>query len=245
MKSESSSRPGVVITRPIEQSRMLAGKIQFLGYKVFLSPLLEIIPIPKQLNLSPVQAIVFTSANAIVPFSKANSERNLPVYAVGKATARVAEIFNFNNISIGKQNAESLIGQIVNKHSPKDGLILHISGETVTSSVEKVLLKHGFKVERQILYRAEAATQLCSGAIKAIKTGEVKIILFFSPRTAKIFVNLMKMEGYERFCSDMIALCLSDSVASNLPFNVWKKILVADAPQTDAMIEALKEALPL
>ena len=239
------SRSGVIITRPIDQSRILAEKLQVFGYKVFVSPLLRIIPIPKRLNLSPVQAIVFTSANAVRPFSELNSERNLPVFAVGHATAQAAELLNFNNISIGEKNAESLIGQIINKHSPKDGLILYISGERVTSSVEKLLLRHGFRVQRQILYRAEAAKRFSSEAMRAIENKEVKIILFFSPRTAKIFLNLMKVGGNERFYGDMIALCISDSVASNLHRNMWKKILVADSPSTDAMIGALKAVVPL
>ena len=73
MQFKSSCGPGVIITRPIEQSKILAERLQIFGYKIFVSPLLKIVSIPKPLDLSYVQAIVFTSANAARPLRQVRS----------------------------------------------------------------------------------------------------------------------------------------------------------------------------
>ena len=124
---------------------------------------------------------------------------------------------------------------------PKKGRLLYVSGEEIASDLPQHLLQSGFSFERAILYRAVAANDFSEGVIKALQNNKIDVILFFSPRTVKIFVKLIVNFGLTDSCSTMSAVCFSNSVARKANQLQWHKVAIAKTPDQVSMITALSE----
>src|SRR5882724_6752731 len=86
-----------LVTRPEEDAAPLAAALAERGIDVTLEPLLAIRPLPEApIDLAGVQALLFTSANGVRSFAELAGGRDLagwrelPVFAVGNATAAAA-----------------------------------------------------------------------------------------------------------------------------------------------------------
>ena len=81
----------VLITRPGEDGTALAEVLKTNGVETVIEPLLAI----KHINgpfvdVNTVQALLLTSANGVRALARRTDRRDLPVYAVGDATATTA-----------------------------------------------------------------------------------------------------------------------------------------------------------
>ena len=92
--------PTMVITRPFEDAAPLASELADIGIETIVAPLMviEVIPGP-EIDLAGVQGVLFTSANGARAFAARSSDRDIPVYAVGDATARASKDLKFKNVT--------------------------------------------------------------------------------------------------------------------------------------------------
>ena len=89
----------LLVTRPAEDAAPLAALLEEKGHEVTLEPLLTIEPVDNAvLDFEGVQALLITSANGVRAFAERNAERDLPVLAVGDASASVARELGFTNV---------------------------------------------------------------------------------------------------------------------------------------------------
>jgi len=90
-----------LITRPREDAEEIAEQLRARGIESVIEPMLAIVPVPHPgLDLTDVQALLFTSANGVRAFAAATTVRSLPVFAVGDATAAAARIDVYNKIDL-------------------------------------------------------------------------------------------------------------------------------------------------
>jgi uroporphyrinogen-III synthase len=80
----------VWITRAQPGAEATARRVQALGFTALVDPLLAIRDLTPTVDLTGVAALAFTSANGVEAFAKLTSVRDLPVFAVGEATAKAA-----------------------------------------------------------------------------------------------------------------------------------------------------------
>ena len=96
-----------LVTRPEEDARAIAAELRAQGIETILAPMLSIVQRrdPK-IDLSGIQALLFTSANGVRAFAAASGARDLPVFAVGDATAGAARNAGFKNVEIDLAGAK-------------------------------------------------------------------------------------------------------------------------------------------
>jgi uroporphyrinogen-III synthase len=97
----------------------------------------------------------------------------------------------------------------------------------------------GFTVHRQAVYHAVAATGLSAQACQAVREGLIAAVLFLSPRTARIFSDLVTRHGLENCLEATAAICLSAAVADACQGMPWKSVKVAERPDQDALLDQL------
>ena len=68
---------------------------------------------------------------------------------------------------------------------------------------------------------------------------KIHIILFFSPRTARTFVRLVRQAGLADRCETMIAICLSSAVAEAASALIWGSVHIAATPDRAAMLDSI------
>ena len=164
-----------------------------MGIDPIVSPVLDInFRARIDVDLTGTQAIVFTSANGVRAWGPRRPERDLPVFAVGDATADAARDIGFKKVFTAKGDVEALARLILRKVKPSDGDLLHVRGIHVAGDLGGALKPHGFRVHDAIGYGAVAVDTLGEEAIAAIVSGAPVSVLIHSARSAKTFLDLLR-----------------------------------------------------
>lgn len=232
----------VLLTRPEPDSTALGRALTDMGIESINAPLLEIIfEDGADLNLQGVQALLFTSANGVRAFVKRSNARDILAMAVGDATARELGTLGFKNVESASGDVDTLAALVIQRLQSNDGELLHIAGSRVAGDLEGMLSKAGFKYSRSVLYRAETPDVLPTNAINAIEQQSLDGVLFYSPRTAKTFANLVTKAGVNKKLGGITAYCLSSRVSDQIAGLSWREIKVANAPEQSSLLALLKD----
>lgn len=165
---------------------------------------------------------------------------SLPVFTVGDASARAARELGFASVTSASGDVESLAGLVVERLRPEDGALAHVAATKVAGDLAGLLQAEGFEYRREILYRAHKAEAFSDAALRALAGGGLDGVLFFSPRTAKTFVNLAGTAGLEGAVERLDAYCLSDAVADEAAALAWRTLRIAARPEQSALLDLLK-----
>ncbi|RDD63396.1 uroporphyrinogen-III synthase [Ferruginivarius sediminum] len=231
----------VLITRPVEDSEPLAGELRTHGHVPSLAPMLGIsVRSDASVDLSDVQAVLFTSANGVRAFAGLCEWRDLPVLAVGEASARAARQAGFPAVEAAGGDARDLARLVRERLDPADGVLFHAAGTVTKGGLKENLEEAGFTVRRTPLYQAEPASALPEEIRTALEAGGLDAALFFSPRTARTFVTLVNQVGLAAACANVHAVCLSQAVADEAAAVPWRSVRVAARPERGALLDALE-----
>ncbi|MDI9409545.1 MAG: uroporphyrinogen-III synthase [Candidatus Pacebacteria bacterium] len=233
----------VMITRPYRDGVLLAEQLSLLGMVPLIEPMIEITAGPDHLSpdlreLSGCQAMVLTSANgaeSLAGLIEASPLTTLTVFAVGEATAAAARAIGFLNIKIAAGDSESLIALIADSLDPQKGWLAHVCGSVVAGDIKGELESQGFKLNRFSLYTATEVASLSHGGRAALKAGDLDSVLFFSPRTARIFEQRVAEAGLSETLHGVEAICLSAAVAEACQANYRRKS-IAETPDLRSLL---------
>lgn len=234
--------PRALITRPRAEAEALAALLARQGIEAVLEPMIEIVERrAPPLDLVGVQAILCTSANGVRSLARASTERGVPVFAVGDATAREARAAGFGEVASAGGAVEDLARLVGRRLCPSDGRLLHAAGSEVAGDLAGLLGAEGFMVERVVLYEARAADALTVATVRMIDGGEIALALFFSPRSAAIFARLAEAAGVGAGLAATTAISISpaaDAPLGDLPF---RQRVVAAAPTQAALLARIEQ----
>jgi uroporphyrinogen-III synthase len=230
----------VLVTRPAADAAPLVAALARLGIEAASEPLLDIVHRPgPPLDVKGVQALLVTSANGARAFAARNPERDLPVLAVGDASAAAARALGFARVESASGDVAALAELCKRRLDPGKRPLLHVAGTRVAGDLGGELGRAGFQYRREVLYEARVATRLTEATRAAIESGTLDGVLFFSPRTAASFVALVREAGIAAHLSHLAAFCLSAAVAEKARAATWGRIVVAERPEQDSLLAAI------
>lgn len=228
----------IVVTRPAEDAAPLAAKLEALGHEVIMVPLLAIAAradaaIPGR----PWQALAVTSANGVRCLSAPERFGSIRTLTVGPQSLSAAAAAGLPAEAHGG-DVEGLARFIAANLDPAAGPILYLSGAETAGDLEALLKAAGFDCHRAVLYDTVPATAL-GPAEDALRDGRLDAVLLYSPRTARIWRDLVEQAGLGVAAGRLLHLCLSRNVAAALP-DGWRAS-VAGRPDEAAMLRLLEE----
>ncbi|WP_051609327.1 uroporphyrinogen-III synthase [Fodinicurvata fenggangensis] len=226
----------LLLTRPRADAEETLAALEARGHQVWLEPLLEIQPRERAaLDLEGVQGLVITSRNGLRAYLEACPRRDLPVYAVGPASAEAARQAGFAEVQSADGDAVKLAALIQRQVDPAAGALLHPSGRDVAGALGARLEAAGYDLRRVVLYEARAARALSPATSGLLRGGTLNAVLLFSPRTAETFARLVKQEELASACAGLQAFCLSPAVAAAAG-SFWQAVHTAEKPNQAAML---------
>lgn len=230
----------VLVTRPEADARPLVAELGRRGIGAVIAPLLAIVPTGVRVSdAGRFQAALVTSGNGADGLAAATSRRDLPVYAVGRATAERLRGHGFARVMAAEGTGHALAELILDNARPGDGPLLWLCGDEIRVDLAAELGGHGYEVERVIGYRAQAVEALPAAAARALSEGTVDGVLFFSPRTAERFASLVIDAGLAQNTAVLTAHCLSAAVADAARSLNWSAIRTAARPTRDDLLATL------
>jgi uroporphyrinogen-III synthase len=232
----------VLNTRPLEDAVELNERLLQLGLTVVSEPLLQISFFEKSTpDLEKFEALIFTSRNGLRAFGRVSAQRNIPIFAVGDSTARLAREVGFQQVLSADGDVESLAALIVGAMEPLSGPLLHVAGSVTAGDLCGKLQRLGYAIVRDVMYESRMSEELSTRTIQMIRNGAVDYVALFSPRTARTFARLAEHSGIFEHCRDMSVICLSPVVAAAINGMPWRQILIAREPKFEALIELFGE----
>ncbi|MEK9660715.1 MAG: uroporphyrinogen-III synthase [Alphaproteobacteria bacterium] len=229
----------VLLTRPLADSRETAAFLAARGIDTVIAPLMEIAVRDEVPPLADVQAVLITSANGLRAFAGQSARRDIPVFAVGDASARAAGAAGFVTVESAAGDVHDLANLVRRRLRPAVGALLHPAGTVLAGDLAAMLAADGFDVRRYVAYAAKPADRLPDAAVQALRDGTIAAVLLYSPRTATLFRDLADAAGMARYCAKIEALCLSQAVMDALSPMVFRDIRVALRPDQASLLSLL------
>ncbi len=233
-----------LITRPWEESEILAAALATRGLEAVIEPLMRIhFRSGKALDLAGVQAVLCTSANGVRGLARVSSERGVPLFAVGDATASRARAEGFTAVESAAGSVDDLVRLATARLDPRKGRLLHVAGDVVAGNLGEALRERRFTIERSVLYEARPVGELSPIAVRALRGGTIDFALFFSPRTAAVFGRLVRIAEVAGCCRTIVALSISAAADAAFADLEWLDRRVAERPTQPALLDILDRLL--
>ena len=232
-----------LVTRPREDAEGVSRELRTRGLDVVVEPLLDIHHLDVEVDAHGVQGILATSANGVRALARLLPDRDLPVWAVGDATAAMAREVGYGRVEAAEGDVHSLAALVKSRCTPDAGPFLHAAGSVTAGDLAGDLGTAGFGVRRVVLYEARTADAISDELAATLRAGGIGLALFFSPRTAATFATLMRAADLAGTTGTITAYALSANVAKELEALPWAAVRVAAAPSQAALLAALEEDL--
>lgn len=232
--------PTLLLTRPEADCEPLALALAEMGVETISAPLMKIdFHAGQPLTLNNVQGLLLTSANGARALAGRTDERDMPIFAVGDATAREAHSVGFTRVESALGDVDALAALVSRKCTPENGSFLHIAGKVQAGDLSGSLEAAGFVVRREILYSAEPVHTLSDNTVELIKDSALDGVVVYSPRTARILDQVIESQELSDALTRSTLFALSQNVSDATVFS-WHNRIVARVPTQESLLKAIR-----
>ncbi len=227
----------ILLTRPLDDSRDLILRFTSLGHKVSHLPVINVLPVQYQEpDYSQFKGIIFTSANAIKNLNTSKIDKNIQCFCVGNSTEVLAKQSGFQNIFCAEGNVNNLKEIILQYFDKKNGSLIYISGELISSNLDKDLISEGYSVTRIINYSVKPIDTIREELIRDLKSLIPDMVFIYSENSAKNFLNILKKYDLENEWMETNLMCLGERASSILNEIKWKKIFLFNPGEEEFLL---------
>ncbi len=214
----------VWVTRAQPGADATAQRLRNMGLDVVVAPLLEVRALAAKIDLAGVGALAFTSGNGVRAFAAASPRRDLPVYAVGDATAAIAVAEGFADVTSAGGDVSALASVIANASSRVGG-VLHLTAASPAGDLAGLLGGSDIRLCSLPLYET-----VPTGA--DVDLAQIDAVLLHSPRAAGLLADHLRGSP----APHLVVLCISAATAAPLRGHALRQIFIAPLPNETAML---------
>ncbi len=227
----------ILLTRGPEDSKDLILKFKSNGFKVSNLPLLQFSKLSyKNINFSSLDAIIFTSSNAIKFLELKNINKNILCFCVGSSTEKTARLKGFQKVFAADGNVRNLKELVEQNLMSKDKKILYVSGEIVSYPLDKELLLKGYNVNRLVNYSVRHNKKLDLSFLNLLRKDMPDLVYVYSENSAKSFLNLIKKYELVDYWMNTNLMCIGEKTSSVLNIIKWKKIFLFNPGEEEFLL---------
>ena len=231
-----------LITRPQPDADAFAALCRAQGIEPVIAPLMQTVMHERAIDLAGVGALAFTSANGVRAFADNSVVRDLPVFAVGEATAAAALAAGFGVVETADGDVAALAAMIGAKWRDDGGAVLHAAGSRRAGDLLSLLQRRDVAARREVLYEMREASSLPQAAVAVLDGAqELDWVALFSPRSAELFAALVEKAELAGALAALRAACLSDAAAAPLRRFPWRDMRIANRRSAEAMIDLMTQ----
>jgi len=238
----------VLIVRPELQAKHTAGKLTLLGHEAVIFPLFR--PIHDLPHLadalrSKYLALAITSAEAVRCLQALGAELkpylDVPVFTVGKATARMAKEAGFTNVISASGSGNDLAGQVAGfaAGSLDTKPVLYLAGHKRSGVFEDTLRDNDIDCVTAEIYEMEPIVYPTETLQELMVDRHVDAAFLFSRENAKAFFDLEIFRQNKESLRKTLFFCLSRNIAEAVPEALRESVIVSTSPDEDKLIDLL------
>ncbi len=217
------------VTRTEPGARATAERLAAMGHAPVVAPLLRIEPLAPVLDLDGVAALTFTSPNGVEAFARLSPRRDLPVFAVGDATAAAAAAAGFAAARSAGGDVHDLTELIAGARPP--GPVLHAGAREPAGDLVGALGRRGISARTVAVYAAVPAPG--EAGLQALAEGRLDGVLIHSPRAAR---RLVEAAPHAR---NLPAYCISPAATAPLIDAGFDRAVAAPFPDEASLLKLI------
>jgi len=225
----------ILIPRPYNLAINSQIKISKSGKKSVIIPFIKIKYLDVKIEDNHYDYIILTSQNSIATFENNPWMKDKSILVVGEKTKEILLKKDCKKILLNEENVGDLIDSICEK-IPVSSNMLYICGDHLSYDLKSSLKSKAYNVTSKVVYNSDAIIELTKSEINQINN-VVEIVMFYSPRTAKIFADLVLK--YNFYTRNKVAICISDRCVDSVIKLKWKEIKVSSAANETKMLELI------
>jgi len=227
----------ILLTRPLEDCSEMILKFKSLGHQVSHLPLLSIDKINyDQIDFSNYEGIIFTSANAVKFLNLKQIDKKIFCFCVGNATEKKARESGFQNVITAEGNVNNLKELVLQNFNQKDGGLIYVSGEVVSTDLDQQLIKEGYKINRVINYKTTHNQKFDEKFVTDLKLNIPDMVYIYSQNSAQSFLNFIKINQSENLWMNTNLMCIGEKTSSILNEIKWKKIFLFNSGEEEFLL---------
>ena len=227
----------ILLTRPLEDSKELILRFSSLGHKVSRLPVIKVEPLEyDEPDYVQFKGVIFTSSNAIKNLNLNRVDKKIECYCVGSATEKAAKLKGFQKIISAEGNVNNLKELVLQNFDPKNGSLLYVSGEVVSSRLDKDLISEGYSLKRLINYTVSSTQEIKEEFRAQLKASIPDIIYVYSENSAKSLLNLLKKYDLLDSWMDTNLMCMGEKASAILNEIKWKKIFLFNSGEEEFLL---------
>ena len=227
----------ILFTRPFDDCHELMLRFKSLGHMVSHIPVISIQKIIyESLDFSLFKGIIFTSTNAIKFLDTQKIDKKIKCFCVGNATEKVAKMKGFQNIYVASGNVENLKEIILQNFGATDGKLIYVTGQIISSDLDKKLISEGYNLKRIINYKAIEQEKFNNDEIEKLKDKIPDIVYVYSQNSALSFLNMIKNYNLQSSWMNTNLMCISEKTSTVLNEIKWKKIFLFNPGEEEFLL---------
>ena len=134
-----------------------------------------------------------------------------------------------------KLNTKKII-KFFKNFEPSDGKMIYISGELLSSDLDKELIDDGYNLKRVINYRTIHNETFDENFINQLKLNIPEIVYVYSQNSALSFLNFIKNNQLESLWMNTNLMCIGEKTSSILNEIKWKKIFIFNPGEEEFLL---------
>ena len=227
----------ILLTRPLEDSHELILRFKKLGHDISHLPLIKIEKKDhEKLNFSNYKGIIFTSSNSINFLDTKLIDKNINCFCVGSATEKKARSNGFLNVYSANGSVSNLKELILQNYNSSNGKLLYVSGEIISTNLDKELISEGYSIKRIINYVAKPIEKISETFIDKLKLKMPEIVFVYSRNSAINLLNIIKNYQLVDLWMNTNLMCLGEKTSSVLNEIKWKKIFLFNPGEEEFLL---------
>lgn len=227
------------ITRAMPEAEATAGRLRALGCEPLVAPVLQARPADAAApDLEGAGALAFTSRNGVRAFAALSSDRALPVFAVGEATAAAAREAGFAKVESAGGDAAALAELIAARRGAILGEVLYAAPEEPAGDLVGALAARGVPARALAVYRTQAL-DLPAAAAAALAEGRLDAILVHSAKAAR---RLAEIAEIREAAPRLAVFAISEAALQPLRDLGFRRALVAPRPDEASLLALIPAA---
>ena len=162
--------------------------------------------------------------------------KKINCFCVGNSTEKKARSIGFQDVFSAEGNVKNLKELILQNFNSSDGKLLYITGEIISSNLDKELISEGYNLKRITNYRANPIEKYGEDFIQSLKLNMPEITYIYSQNSAINFLKMIKNYQLETLWMNTNLMCIGEKTSSILNEIKWKKIFLFNPGEEEFLL---------
>ena len=157
-------------------------------------------------------------------------------FCVGINTEKKARSLGFQNVVSASGNVLNLKELILQNFDKKNGRLIYVSGEFISTDLDKLLTDEGYNIDRLVNYKSHHNENFDESFVDELKMKIPDIVFVYSQNSAISFLKFIKNYKSENLWMNTNLMCMGEKTSAILNEIKWKKIFLFNPGEEEFLL---------